>query len=52
MSLCLSATLIEQIIILWALIRIINFIMMKLLENDDLVLEGDELRNGERTGFQ
>ena len=40
-----------QIIILWEVVKIINFIMMKLLENDGLILEGDEL-NGQRVGFQ
>lgn len=34
-----------------AVIRIINFIMVELLQNNGLVPEGDELKNGERLGF-
>jgi len=52
MGLGLSATLTAQIIILWEVVKIINFIMVKLLENDGLILESDESGNGKRVGFQ
>ena len=52
MGLGLSVTLTAQIIILWEVVKIINFIMVKLLENDGLILESDESGNGKRVGFQ